>query len=135
MPTWRHRQYFFTLPCFIVKFSYWSKFHVNIMTGSGSMTIFVYKGLTWNLEIGNTPVWVLPNICRLGQVRNTKICTNMFNEKLLNTAKCQGYSFYRFWVIEQKPTGRILPPPPRLGLNLITVKQVEISARAELSTV
>ena len=29
---------------------------VNIMTGSGVMTIFVYKGLTRNPEIGNTPV-------------------------------------------------------------------------------
>ena len=24
---------------------------------------------------------------------------------LLNAAKCQGYSFYRFWVINGKPTG------------------------------
>ena len=39
-----------------VKFSYWSKFHVNIMTGSGVMTIFFYKELTINPEIGNTSV-------------------------------------------------------------------------------
>ena len=26
-----------------VKFNYWSKFHVNIIAGSGAMTIFVYK--------------------------------------------------------------------------------------------
>ena len=38
------------------KFSYWSKFHVSIITGSGIMTIFFYKGLTRNPEIGNTPV-------------------------------------------------------------------------------
>ena len=38
------------------------KFH--IITGSGVITIFFYKGLTRNPEIGNTPVWVLPNICR-----------------------------------------------------------------------
>ena len=41
--------------CFVslVKFSYWSKFHVNIITGSGIMTIFFYKGLTrnWKSEI------------------------------------------------------------------------------------
>ena len=39
---------------------------------------------------------------------------------LLNSAKCQGYSFYRFWVIKGKPTGgKITPPlhPPRLGLR------------------
>ena len=43
------------------------------------MTIFIYKGLTRNPEIGNTPVWVLPNIWRLGQVRNTKFGTNASN--------------------------------------------------------
>ena len=50
--------------CFasLVKFSYWSKFHVNIIIGSEIMTISFYKGLTRNLEIGNTPFWVLPNI-------------------------------------------------------------------------
>ena len=39
--------------CFVslVKFSYWSKFHVNIITGSGIMTIFFYKGLIRNPEI------------------------------------------------------------------------------------
>ena len=44
---------------------------------------------------------------------------------LLNPAKFQGYSFYRFWVIKVKPTGaggKIIPPP-RLGLN--TGKKIE----------
>ena len=62
--------------CFvsIVKFSYWSKFHVNIITGSGIMTIFFYKGLTRNSEIGNTHVWVFPNIWRLGWVlQNSRV--------------------------------------------------------------
>ena len=40
---------------------------------------------------------------------------------LLNAAKCQGYSFYCFWVIKGKPTGRgggqVYPTPPRLGLK------------------
>ena len=46
--------------CFVslVKFSYWSKFHINIITGSGVMTIFFYKGVTRHSEIRNTPVWV-----------------------------------------------------------------------------
>ena len=48
-----------------VMFSYWCKFHVNIITGARVMTIFLYKGLTRNPEIGNIPVWVLPNIWRL----------------------------------------------------------------------
>ena len=38
-----------------------------VMTGSGVMTIFVYKWSARNLEMGNTPVWVLLNVWRLGQ--------------------------------------------------------------------
>ena len=42
--------FFFFLHCRVslVNFSYWFKFHVNIMTGSGVMIR--------NTEIGNTPV-------------------------------------------------------------------------------
>ena len=68
----------------------------NFITGSGVMTIYLYKGLTRNPEIGNTPVWVLPNIRRLGRVRDTTFGTDVPNEILLTAAKCQGYSFYRF---------------------------------------
>ena len=102
--------------CFVslVKFSYWSKFHVNIITGSGIITIFFYKGLTRNPEIGNTPIWGSPNIWRLGQIMDTKFGTNVSNIILLITAKFQGCSSYRFWVIKGKPTvgGIKLPPPP-----------------------
>ena len=49
--------------------------------------------LTRNLEIGNTLVWVLPNIWRLESVKNTKFGTNVSNKMLLNAAKTQGYSF------------------------------------------
>ena len=76
------------------------------------MTIFFYKWLTRNLEIRNTPVRVLPNIWTLGQVRDTKFGTNVSNKILLNAAKCQGYSFYRFWVIQGKPTVGVKLPPP-----------------------
>ena len=104
---------------FLVKFSYQSKFHVNIISGSGIMTIFFYKGLTRNPEIGNTLV-PFPKIWRLGWVTDTKCGTNVSNRMLLNAAKFQGYNFYRFWVIKGKPTGgggvKITTPPPRLGL-------------------
>ena len=43
----------------------------------------------------------------LGRVRNTKLGTNVSNEILLNSAKCQGYSFYRLWII----MGTLSPPP------------------------
>ena len=58
-----------------------------------------------DIEIKNTTVWDLPIIWRLGWVGETKFGMNVSNEKLLNTAKCQVYSFYHFWVIKGKPTG------------------------------
>ena len=69
--------YFWRYFVSLVKFSYWSKFHVNIITGSGIMTVFFYKGLTRIPEIGNTPAWGLPNIWRLGQDRDTEFGTNV----------------------------------------------------------
>ena len=93
--------------CFVslVKFSYWSKFHVNIITGSGVITIFFYKGLTWNPEVANTHAWTLPIIWRLGWVMGTKFGMNVSNRILPGAAKFQGYSFYRSWVIKGKPIG------------------------------
>ena len=51
------------------------------------------------------PIWVLPNIWRLGRVKNIKYGMNVFNNILLNAAKCLGCSFYGFWVIKGKPAG------------------------------
>ena len=70
------------------------------------MTIFLYTRLARNPEIENTTVWGLPNIWRLGWVRDTKFGTNVSSKMLLNTTKCQVYSFYRFWVIKEKRKGR-----------------------------
>ena len=68
-------------------------------------------------KIRNTNVWVLPIIWRLGRVKNTKFGTNVSNEMLLRPSKCQGCSFYPFWVIKGRPTvGVKLSPTPRLGL-------------------
>ena len=39
-----------TTQVFLVKFRYWFKFHVSIITSSGVMTIFVYKRLTRNRQ-------------------------------------------------------------------------------------
>ena len=108
---------------FLVKFSYRSKVHVNVITGSGFMTIFVCKGLTKNPEIGNTFVWVLSNIWRKERVRDTKFGKNVSNEKLLDAAKCQVYYFYRFWVIKEKTTSRVFRATHALmsGLELSKV--------------
>ena len=83
-PTWRHRQNFWRCFVSLIKFSYWSKSHVNIITCSGVMKIFFYNGLTTNPEIRNTLLWVFSNIRRLGQVRHTKFGMNIFNNILLN---------------------------------------------------
>ena len=109
--TWRHCHFFSRCCVYLVKFNCWSKFHVNIITGSKVMTIFIYKGLTRNLKIGNTPIWVLPNFWILHQVRNTKFGMDISNEMLLNAVKCQGSGFYRFWIIKGNPTGGNNPPP------------------------
>ena len=107
----------------LVKFSYCSKFHVNVVTGSGILTIFFYKGLTRSPEIGNTPVWVFPNFGRLGRVMDTKFGTNISNRISLNDAKSQGYSFYCFWVIKGKPTegGNITSHPTQIRVNLLLI--------------
>ena len=109
--------------CFVslVKFSYWFKFHVNIITFYGVTTISFYKGLARNPEIGNTPVSALSNIWRLGKVRNTKFGTNVSNKMLLNTAKFQDYSFYHFWVTKETP-----PPFPQPWLGLKYVVKITL---------
>ena len=97
MLTWGHLPTFLALPCFFCQVYYWSNFHINIITGSRVMTKFLYKGLTRNPAIRKCPVWVLPNIWRLGQVRDTKFDTKVFNKMLLNAEKCQSYIFYCFY--------------------------------------
>ena len=79
------------------------------MTSSVPMTIFFYKGLTRNLEIGNTPSEFCP-ISRLGQVRDTKSSRNVSNG-----AKCQGYSLIK---LSPPPSHPLLPPsPPKIRLR------------------
>ena len=69
------------------------------------MKISIYKGLTRNPEMGNTHTWIFPAAWRLGKVTKTIFGTNVSNEKLLNAATCQSYSFHRFGVIKEKPAG------------------------------
>ena len=111
LQTWHHRQFFFIFVS-LVKCSCCSKFHVNIITGSGFMTIFFMRDWLeiWRLKI--PPAWVLPNIWRLGRVRGTIFGPYVSNKRLLNAAKCQGYSFLHFWVIKGEPTGVKLSPSP-----------------------
>ena len=106
---------------------------LSLVTGPSFISISLLVLKLWqfyfmrnwpNLEIGDTPTWVLPNIWWLGQGRDTKFGTNVSNKMLRNSAKCQGYSLYHFWVIKWKPTiggGRVkLPPPPPTQIRVKT---------------
>ena len=76
--------------------------------------------LTRNPEIGNSPVWVLPNIYRLGRISDNKFGLDVCNKTLLNATKCKGHSFYRLWVIKGKPRGEggEIIPSTSLGLTV-----------------
>ena len=63
----------------LVKFSYWSKLHVNICRS----LVWSYDNFLWltrNLEIRNTSVWVSSNIWRLEQVSDTKVGMSFSNK-------------------------------------------------------
>ena len=80
-------------------------------------------GFNRNLQIGSTPVWVLLNIWRLGQDRNTKFGTNLSNKLLLNTAKCQSYSYNK----EGKGGGVTLSPSTQIRVKEMTQTQVFVN--------
>ena len=110
--------------CFtsLVKFSYWYEFHVNFITGSGVMTISFNMRLTRNLEIPPSEFCPISGDWDEVGIPNLAFGTSLSNKMLLNAAKCQRYSFHRFWVIKGKPIGRgggdytSSPSPLRLGL-------------------
>ena len=69
-----------------------------------------------NLEIRNIPVWVLPNIWRMRQVRDTEFDTNVCNEMLLNAAKREVTAFTLSELLMENQQGGggggvNLPPP------------------------
>ena len=120
----------FIVKCFwrcvvsLVNFRYWSKFHINIITCSGFMTISFYKGLTRNPEIGNTPISVLPNVWSF-----TKFSTNVSNKMLLNAQNARVKAFTVFQLLKGKPTGRGYNYPhssPRLGLKKFWIIESEV---------
>ena len=77
----------------LVKFNFWSKFHVNIITGSAQEI--------WKSEIPSS------EFCPISGDLDKLVILNLARMYLiifLNTSKCQDYSFYRWWVIKEKPT-------------------------------
>ena len=94
------------------------------LTGFTVLTIILYKGLTRNLEIRNNIAWALPSFWRLRKVNDTKFGTDGSNGILLNSAKCQDYSFSLFLSYpllfkrnrlretQQRGRGKITSSPP-----------------------
>ena len=77
------------------------------------MTISFYKGLTRNLEIGNTPVWVLPNIWRhwgkLG-IPNLAQVSLMKCYGILQNARVTAFIVSE--LLGKTNRGAKIPPPP-----------------------
>ena len=48
----------------------------------------------------------MPDIWKLGQVRDAKFGTNASNKIAVNVVEFQGFIFHRFWVVKEKTTGR-----------------------------
>ena len=84
--------------CFVslVKFSYWSKFHINIITGSGVMTIFFYKGVTRHSEIRNTPVWVFSEATLSHFLFTKRVCNFLSKPFLLLSLLLLSFKQIRF---------------------------------------
>ena len=79
------------------------------------MTIYFYKGLIRNPEILN--IW------RPGQVRNTKLDTDVSNEMLLNAGKCQAFTLFEL-LRENQQAGKITPPSPPPSTQIRVKKQL-----------
>ena len=93
------------------------------------MTISLYKGLTRNPEIGNTPVWVLPNIWRIGQVRQTKFGTNV-SYKILQNFRVTAFTVFEL-LRENQQDGEVTHPalPPYLPLPRLGLRDNEVELK------
>ena len=119
MLTWRHCQIFFDVVLFLLSSS---------VTGTSFMPVSPLVLELWQFSsirdwpgIRKYPRLSLPNIWRLGRVRDTKFGPNVSNKMLLNAAKCQGYSFCCLLRENQQDGGggiKLPSPPPKLGLRV-----------------
>ena len=68
-------------------------------------------------QIGDTPVWILPNVWRLGQVRDTKFITDVSNKKVNKCCKMSRLQILLFLSYYEKTSkwSKISPPPTHPG--------------------
>ena len=82
------------------------------------MTISFYKGFTRNLEIRNTPVWVLPNIERMRRIKDIRFRISLIKcywklQNIRNTA----FTVSELWMGNQQVEGGGGLSPSPLGVN------------------
>ena len=96
----------------LMEFSYWFRF-MSISSLVLELWQFSFIG-DWP-EIRNSEI-PPSEFCLIsgdwGKLRILNFLRISTNKMLLNAAKCQGYSLYRFWVLEEKPTVGVNLPPP-----------------------
>ena len=109
--------YFWRCHVSLITFSFWSKFYVNIITGSGGASIFICKRLTRNPEVGNTHVWIcqIPgDWSKVGMPNLTQISLIKFYWPLQNV-KVSALIVSELFMENQQG---VKLPPPRLRLNI-----------------
>ena len=112
--------FFWSFPVSLVKFSYWSKFFCQYRDVPGVMTIFVIKGFTRKSEIVNNPVWVLPNIWRLGKLGTSNLALLPLIKSYWMLQKTRAAAFTFSEVLrESQQRGKVNLPPPPLRSGLI----------------
>ena len=97
----------------LVKLSYWSKFHVNIITGYRVMKILFIRDWPqiWKSEIPLIYQRYLHKIWRLRRVRDTTLGTNVSKEMLLNA------TIAVFTVSQRKTTLGEVKSTPQIRVN------------------
>ena len=90
-PTWRRRQVFLMLFCFSCQD------YLLLQVSISSLVLELWQFSFIRDWLGIRKSEIPP---RLGWVKGTNFGKNVPNEMFLNAAKCQGFSFYRFWVIK-----------------------------------
>ena len=136
VPKRRHYQIFWSCFVSILNFSHWFKFHVNIISGFGVLTIFFHKRSTRNAEIKNATVWFseffliskdwseleISNWVQMSLIkcyymlRNPRVTAFNVSELLRKNHQREG-------------RGKITSPPPRLGLRQWTVNVSPVGSK------